>query len=192
MDPKANSVKIQQSEATIVPRLLYSFMVDDETLSCIYRNFAPVDAPREERVNITARIQTKLEPFCQDCNLVRLVVGSPDGTINDDAKAVKVLKELGVKYRQDVILQVLGFLPGTPGVISGIFGRLYCRGVNVISSTIGEAISGQGCENVTYIQVASEDIEKTIEILSADPPLDFCPADCCPGSACNCRVCRRR
>jgi len=162
-------------------RTQFSFTVDDRTLSCILSGIA------QRQINITGYIQTKFfetgntfsDGLNLNCNVVRLVVGSPDAESSSDLLGVRdVLDTLAVKFQETAVIQVLEITPGVPGIINGIFGALWCR-VTVNAIYIGEE---------TRLFIDASDIGQALIILSI-PPVEQCPKQCSPCSGVNCKLC---
>lgn len=155
-------------------RTQFSFIAEDRTLSLILSGIA------EQAINITGYLQTKsfetgvksCNAMVSKCNLVRLVVGSPDAETSRDLLGVtRVLRSLGVSFLQKEVIQVLEIQPGVPGVINSIFGALWCREqVNAIY--LGE-------ETRLFLDVANN--TKAIQILSQTPVRQCIqkPKTCC-------------
>jgi hypothetical protein len=140
-------------------RTQYRFVASDSTLAEILSGIAG------RGINLTGYFQTKPpEPdgkhgrdAAPDCNLVRMVVGSPDAeTISDLRGAMDVLASLCVEYQDKPVIQVLQITPGVPGVINAIFGALW-RSLAVYATYIGED---------THLFIDVSDIEKALEILT--------------------------
>jgi len=63
-----------------------------------------------------------------NCNVVRLVVGSPDSENSSELLGVRnILDSLGVYFQAKAVIQVLEITAGVPSVINGIFGALWCK-----------------------------------------------------------------
>lgn len=153
-------------------RTQFSFIVDDPTLSYILSGIA------KQEINITGYLQTKLfeiennnpNNLYSNCNVVRIVVGSPDSENSSDLLGVrKVLDRLGVKFQEKSVIQAVDIPPGIPGIINGIFGALRCK-VIVNAIYIGEE---------TRIFIDASDIREALLILS-QTPLEQCPKQCRP------------
>jgi hypothetical protein len=160
-------------------RTQFSFVVDDRTLSCFLSGIAKLE------INITGYMQTKLfeinnnrKNISSNCNVVRLVVGSPDSENDTDIIGVRnVLDTLGINYQVNPVIQVLEVPPGVPGAINGIFGALWCK---VIVNAIypGEE---------TRLFIDASDNYEALLILS-ESPLVECPKQCRPCSGVNCKL----
>lgn len=147
-------------------RTQFSFTADDPTLSCILNGIASMN------ISITGYLQTKglRADGCgrPETNLVRLVVGSPDGETEYDLAGVEdVLDELHVKFQEKPVIQVLLIAPVIPGILNGIYRALWCKDM-VYASYIGE-------ETRLFFDVA--DVCKALMILS-EVPLNQCPLRC--------------
>lgn len=153
-------------------RTQFSFYADDPLLAGVLSRIS------DRQISITGFMQTKLletgaAEYARSIhplglNLVRLVVGTPDGeTARDLAGVRSILDALGVKYQEKSILQMLGVAPGTVGVISETFGALWCK-VTVNAFYLGEG-------TVNFIDVS--DVCKALKILSEEP-LEVCARLC--------------
>lgn len=136
----------QTDDFTYLIRTQFTFYANDRTLSCVLGDIAG------KGVSITGYMQTKIDKT----NLVRLVVGPPGAVSSSDTRTARnVLKSLGVKFREKKILQVLGIVAGTPGIISRIFRALW-RKVTVKALYLGEN---------SNIFVDTSNLSKAIQIL---------------------------
>ncbi|MEB3103589.1 hypothetical protein [Ferviditalea candida] len=118
----------QTGNFTYLTRTQFTFYASDSILNSVLGGIAG------KRVSIAGYMQTKIGKT----NLVRLVVG-PQGavSISDTATARNVLKSLGVRLRMKKVLQVLGIVAGTPGIIRSIYRSLYHK-VTVYAIYLGE------------------------------------------------------
>ncbi|RLQ94619.1 hypothetical protein [Falsibacillus albus] len=166
-------------------RTQFSFLVDDETLSCI---LAGIAAENPESVNLTGFMQTKLfnpDDCCErntGCNIVRVVPGQIDSeTIEDINRVEDVLNTLGVDYQMKAVIQIANIVPGVPGIVNAIFGALFCQ------VTVEAFYPGENTRLI--LDVKTEDLSKALAILEQPSPLPQCIKTCRPGSGENCDPC---
>ncbi|MCS1351198.1 hypothetical protein [Mechercharimyces sp. CAU 1602] len=144
---------------TFMVRRQFTFLADDQTYSCI------LDALVGVGVNVTAVITRKLP---SGLNLNLIVVGPPgENVLQQNILMRGVLRFFGIQSRENNVLQVSDFPPGMPGILSPIFGGLWCE-MRVSTIYLGE-------DNRLYLDVS--DIPKAIRILS-QTPIKQCPKSC--------------
>lgn len=145
-----NGRKVDQLQFDIEFRTQFTFMVNDETLSCILKDIA------KESVNIVGILMTKSG---ENKNFVRLVPGTTESQNKHDLKVVReILESFNVKSKEETIFALLNIPPGIPGVFSKIYGSLWCK-VGVKSFFIGEKDS-------LFLTVSN--IKKATDILKND------------------------
>ncbi|WP_088014699.1 hypothetical protein [Gottfriedia acidiceleris] len=145
-----NGHQVAQLKFDIEYRTQFTFIVNDDTLSCILRDIA------NDSVNIVGILQTKSG---ENNNFVRLVPGTTESENKRDLKVVrKVLAIFNVKYKEETIIAILNIPPGIPGVFSKFYASLWCK-VGVKSFYIGEKDS-------IFLNVSN--IKKATEILKND------------------------
>jgi len=133
-------------------RTQFTFSVSDRDLSRILNGLA------EERVNINGYFQTLAG---KKYNFVRMVVGTSAGESERDVKTVrKVMKKVGVRYKENQVIQLLDSISGVPGQINAIFGTLWCK-MQVRAVYLGE-------DNTIYLDVSN--IGYAIQLLSEENP----------------------
>lgn len=109
-------------------RQQFTFTADDETLNNIIKNISI------RGVSFTASTITKL----QKNNLVRIVVGPPRSNDPVANRVVRdVLRSAGVRFQENKVIQLLGLITGTTGVLSRIYEALF-RNVKVKAIYYGE------------------------------------------------------
>ncbi|MDR4946532.1 hypothetical protein [Neobacillus cucumis] len=114
----------------LTPRIRqqFTFTANDETLNNIIKNIT------NRGVSFTATTITKL----QNTNLVRIVVGPPQSNDPDANRVVRdVLHSAGVRFKEEKVIQLLGLITGTIGVLSRIYEALF-RNVKVKAIYYGE------------------------------------------------------
>ncbi|NLP52571.1 hypothetical protein [Bacillus sp. RO1] len=100
-------------------RTQFTFTVSDPDLSRILNGLA------EESVNVNGYFQTLAG---KKFNFIRMVVGTSVEERERDIRAVrKVMKRVGVRYRENQVIQLLDSISGVPGQINAIFGMLWCK-----------------------------------------------------------------
>ncbi|ODG90979.1 MULTISPECIES: hypothetical protein [Bacillaceae] len=124
-----NGRKVDQLQFDLEYRTQFTFIVNDETLSCVLKDIA------NNSVNIVGILLTKSG---ENNNFVRLVPGTTESQNIHDLKVVReVLESFNVKFKEETIFALLNIPPGIPGVFSKIYGSLWCK-VGVKSFFIGE------------------------------------------------------
>ncbi|MEH7455469.1 hypothetical protein [Gottfriedia acidiceleris] len=145
-----NSRKVDQLQFDLEYRIQFTFMVNDETLSCVLKDIA------NDSVNIVGILLTKSG---ENNNFVRLVPGTIESQNKHDLKVVReVLESFKVKFKEETIFAILNIPPSIPGVFSKIYGSLWCK-VGVKSFYIGEKDS---------IFITVSNIKKATDILLSD------------------------
>ncbi|NMH72159.1 hypothetical protein HF078_03625 [Bacillus sp. RO2] len=133
-------------------RTQFTFTVSDRDLSRILNGLA------EESVNINGYFQTLAG---KKFNFVRMVVGTSAEERERDIRAVrKVMKRVGVRYRENQVIQLLDSISGVPGQINAIFGTLWCK-MQVRAVYLGE-------DSTIYLDVSN--IGYAIRLLSEENP----------------------
>ncbi|KMJ57256.1 hypothetical protein AB685_17810 [Bacillus sp. LL01] len=134
-------------------RTQFTFTVSDRDLSKVLNGLA------EESVNINGYFQTLAG---KKFNFVRMVVGTSADEPERDIRIVRrVMKQVGVRYRENQIIQLLDRVYGVPGQVNTIFGTLWCK-MQVRAVYLGE-------DNNIYLDVSN--IGYAIRLLSeVNPP----------------------
>ncbi|MGD6781805.1 hypothetical protein ACQCT3_19835 [Sutcliffiella horikoshii] len=133
-------------------RTQFTFTVSDRDLSRILNGLA------EESMNINGYFQTLAG---KSFNFVRMVVGTSAEESERDIRVVrKVMKWVGVRYRENQVIQLLDSTSGVPGQVNAIFGTLWCK-MQVRAVYLGE-------DNNIYIDVSN--IGHAIRLLSEEAP----------------------
>ena len=135
-------------------RTQFTFTVSDQDLSRVLNGLA------EQSVNINGYFQTLSG---KNFNFVRMVVGTSAEESERDIRVVrKVMKQVGVRYKENQVIQLLDSVSGVPGQVNAIFGTLWCK-MQVRALYLGE-------DNNIYLAVSN--IGYAIRLLSEeDPPL---------------------
>ncbi|MGD6874776.1 hypothetical protein ACQCU1_21685 [Sutcliffiella horikoshii] len=134
-------------------RTQFTFTVSDRDLSRILNGLA------EESVNINGYFQTLTG---KNFNFVRTVVGtSAEESERDIHNVRKVMKQVGVRYRENQVIQLLDSISGVPGQVNAIFGTLWCK-MQVRAVYLGE-------DNNIFLDVSN--IGYAIRLLSEEDPL---------------------
>ncbi|ART75005.1 hypothetical protein B4U37_02625 [Sutcliffiella horikoshii] len=134
-------------------RTQFTSTVSDRDLSRILNGLA------EESVNINGYFQTLTG---KNFNFVRMVVGtSAEESELDIRKVRKVMKQVGVRYRENQVIQLLDSISGVPGQVNAIFGTLWCK-MQVRAVYLGE-------DNNIFLDVSN--IGYAIRLLSEEDPL---------------------
>lgn len=142
--------KVDQLQFDLEYRTQFTFIVNDETLSCVLKDIA------NDSVNIVGILLTKSG---ENNNFVRLVPGTTESQNKQNLKVVReVLESFNVKFKEETIFALLNIPPGIPGVFSKIYGSLWCK-VGVKSFFIGEKDS-------LFLTVSN--IKKATDILKND------------------------
>ncbi|WP_249863926.1 hypothetical protein [Paenibacillus konkukensis] len=116
------------SNTNYLKRLQFSVHVHDQTLNRILNGIA------NRGISITGYTQTKRG----NLNFVKLVVGPPGRfSIRANRGVREVLRSLGVRFREEIVIQFLNTVAGTPGVIRSIYEALF-RHVRVKAMYYGE------------------------------------------------------
>ncbi len=135
-----------QANSNFLIRTQFAFRANDYILHLILGFIA------DNGTSITGYFQNKYK----NINIVKLVVGPPGSVNPNDIRIVrKILSSLGVRFKEEKVIQIIKTVPGTPGVIRSIFNSLW-RKVIVKSIYLGEE---------TAIFVNSTNIVKAILIL---------------------------
>lgn len=133
-------------------RTQFTFTLSDRELSHILNGLA------EESVNINGYFQTLAG---KNFNFVRMVVGTSAEESERDIRVVsKVMKQVGVRYRENQVIQLLDSISGVPGQVNAIFGTLWCK-MQVRAVYLGE-------DNNIYLDVSN--IGYAIRLLSEEHP----------------------
>ncbi len=133
-------------------RTQFTFTISDRHLSRILNGLA------EESVNINGYFQTLAG---KKYNFVRMVVGTTAEERESDIRTVrKVMKQVGVRYKENQIIQLLDRVSGLPGQVNTIFGTLWCK-MQVRAVYLGE-------DNNIYLDVSN--IGYAIRLLSEENP----------------------
>ena len=133
-------------------RTQFTFTISDRDLSRILNGLA------EENVNINGYFQTIAG---KNFNFVRMVVGTSTEESESDIRRVRrVMKQVGVRYRENQVIQLLDSVSGVPGQINAIFGTLWCK-MQVRAIYLGE-------DNTIYLDVSNIGYE--IRLLSEENP----------------------
>ncbi|WP_419888282.1 hypothetical protein ACN6MT_23345 [Neobacillus niacini] len=127
-------------------RQQFTFTADDQTLNNIIKNIS------NRGVSFTGTTITKL----QNTNLVRIVVGPPLSNDPDANRVVRdVLCSAGVRFLEEKVIQLLGLVTGTIGVLSRIYEALF-RKVKVKAIYFGE-------DNAIIVSVS--DVKRALRLL---------------------------
>ncbi len=133
-------------------RTQFTFTVSDQDLSRILNGLA------EESININGYFQTLAG---KNFNFVRMVVGtSVEESVRDIRMVRKVMKQVGVRYRENQVIQLLDSVSGVPGQVNAIFGTLWCK-IQVRAVYLGE-------DNNIYLDVSN--IGYALRLLSEENP----------------------
>lgn len=133
-------------------RTQFTFTVSDSDLSRILNGLA------EESVNINGYFQTLAG---KNFNFVRMVVGTSTEESESDIRRVRrVMKQVGVRYRENQVIQLLDRFSGVPLQINAIFGTLWCK-MQVRAIYLGE-------DTTIYLDVSN--IGYAIRLLSEENP----------------------
>ncbi|WP_404447606.1 hypothetical protein LG307_02355 [Sutcliffiella horikoshii] len=133
-------------------RTQFTFSLSDPDLSRILNGLA------EENVNINGYFQTLAG---KKYNFVRMVVGTTAEENERDIRSVrKVMKKVGVRYRENQVIQLLNRVSGVSGQVNAIFGTLWCK-MQVRAVYLGE-------DNTIYLDVSN--IGYAIRLLSEENP----------------------
>ncbi|WP_079504149.1 hypothetical protein [Mesobacillus jeotgali] len=134
---------------TPVIRQQFTFTANDRTLNEIIAKIS------NRGVSFTAFTITKLH----EINLVRIVVGPPRSNDPASNRVVReVLDSLGVKYKEEQVIQLLGLETGAQGVLTRIYSSLF-REVKVRAIYQGE-------ENAIILNVSN--IKKALRLLAEE------------------------
>lgn len=122
--------EVRTISVKLTPRIRqqFSFQVRDETLNKILKNIS------NKGISFTGYTITKL----QNINMVKIVVGPPrsnDPIANSVVR--EVLRLLGVRFQEKKVIQLLGVIAGTPGILSAIYNALF-RKVSIDAIYQGE------------------------------------------------------
>ncbi|WHX40298.1 hypothetical protein QNH36_22070 [Mesobacillus sp. AQ2] len=127
----------------------FTFTADDKTLNKILKDIS------DRGVSFTAATITKL----QNTNLVRIVVGPPQSNDPEENEVVRdVLCSEGVRFKEEKVIQILGLVTGTTGVLSGIYDALFHK-VKVKAIYYGE-------NNAIIVNVS--DVKIALRLLEAN------------------------
>ncbi|QFT87527.1 hypothetical protein FIU87_02585 [Bacillus sp. THAF10] len=133
-------------------RTQVTFTASDRELSKILNGLA------EAGVNINGYFQTlagKRNSF------VRMVVGTTSEETERDVRTLrKVLRIVGVRYRENQVIQLLDPVSGVPGQLNAIFGTLWCK-MQVRAIYLGE-------DSTIYLDVSN--IGLALKLLSKENP----------------------
>ncbi|UAL47848.1 hypothetical protein K7887_02445 [Sutcliffiella horikoshii] len=133
-------------------RTQFTFTVSDRNLSRILNGLA------ENSVNINGYFQTLAG---KKFNFVRMVVGTSVDESERDIRVVrKVMKQVGVRYRENQVIQLLDSISGVPGQVNAIFATLWCK-MQVRAVYLGE-------DNNIYLDVSN--VGHAIRLLSEEEP----------------------
>lgn len=133
-------------------RTQFTFTVSDQDLSRILNGLA------EESININGYFQTLAG---KNFNFVRMVVGtSVEESVRDIRMVRNVMKQVGVRYRENQVIQLLDSVSGVPGQVNAIFGTLWCK-IQVRAVYFGE-------DNNIYLDVSN--IGYALRLLSVENP----------------------
>ncbi|WP_404469492.1 hypothetical protein [Sutcliffiella horikoshii] len=133
-------------------RTQFTFTVSDRNLSRILNGLA------EDSVNINGYFQTLAG---KKFNFVRMVVGTSVDESERDIRVVrKVMKQVGVRYRENQVIQLLDSVSGVPGQVNAIFDTLWCK-MQVRAVYLGE-------DNNIYLDVSN--IGYALRLLSEENP----------------------
>ncbi|TYS67845.1 hypothetical protein FZC76_14915 [Sutcliffiella horikoshii] len=132
-------------------RTQFTFTVSDWDLSRILNGLA------EESVNINGYFQTLAG---KKFNFVRMVVGTSEERERDIHAVRKVMKLVGVRYRENQVIQLLDSISGVPGQINAVFSTLWCK-MQVRAVYLGE-------DSTIYLDVSN--IGYALRFLSEENP----------------------
>ncbi|ARF08193.1 hypothetical protein Catovirus_1_243 [Catovirus CTV1] len=116
---------------SILVRKQFSFLIHEKKFSQLLNLLA------DNSINITG---LQLNYDCHNRYDVNMVVGLSESTEFDkeyNRQLKKYLKNLGVRYKKNKIIQVISFVSGTPGVFRNIYNMLYKK-VKILNSYLGE------------------------------------------------------
>lgn len=151
--------KSKQLIYEIVYRTQFTFIANDQTLSCVLNDIA------KESVNLVSLTPTKSR---DKNNFVRLVAGTSESENNRDLSVVREsLESLHVAFKEETIIAIPNIPAGISGVFNTLYGSLWCK-VEVKSIYLGE-------NDIILINVSN--IKRATEILSQEN-LKQCQNDC--------------